>query len=189
MYGILLALRAHGWTRDLPADNPLMPKATSDFPAYNFLLPGYNVRPIELTAAIGRIQLGKLNGMIEVRRENRHQFAEMMKNHPSFTIQTEKHGRGSWFAFPMYLKKGSVSERDRLFRVLRDDGIESRMVTGGSFLKHPMAKFFETSTVNGTPVADMVHDNGIFVGNHDFALSSQIKKLDQSLSRFEKSAR
>lgn len=187
MYGILLALRAHGWTRDLPADNPIMPKATSSFPAYNFLLPGYNVRPIELTAAIGRVQLPKLQGMIDGRRKNRRKFEEILSKYPNLVIQREKYGKGSWFAFTMYLKKGNSQERDRLYEVLRQNGIESRMVTGGSFMRHPMAKFFEgISTNGGTPVADMVHDNGVFVGNHDFPLDEQLKRLDEALAKFHK---
>ncbi|MEK7356743.1 MAG: aminotransferase class V-fold PLP-dependent enzyme [Bdellovibrionota bacterium] len=106
LYGICLALRAHGWTRDLPATNPLMPKKTSDFPAYNFLLPGYNVRPIELTAAIGRSQLKKLSSSIESRRVNASRYAEVMSRHPNFIIQNEKHGKSSWFAFTMVMQNG-----------------------------------------------------------------------------------
>ncbi len=186
MYHLCLALRAHGWTRDLPSHSSILPKSESNFPAYNFLYPGYNVRPIEMTAAIGRVQLKKLGEMVKVRRANAKKFRAMMSKHPKFIIQQEKHGEGSWFAFTLVLPKGHRKERDRLYEVLRDGGIESRMVTGGSFLRHPMAEFYDLSSSGGTEVADRVHDCGVFVGNHDFNLEPQLEKLDKCLSLFEK---
>jgi CDP-6-deoxy-D-xylo-4-hexulose-3-dehydrase len=49
------AMRAHGWTRDLPEDTPVYQRKSNDhFEAYRFILPGYNVRPLEIEAAIGR---------------------------------------------------------------------------------------------------------------------------------------
>ncbi len=186
MYHLCLALRAHGWTRDLPEHSSLLPKKTSNFPGYNFLLPGYNLRPIELSAAMGLVQLAKLPTMLKERRKNAERFKSMMKQHPQILIQDERHGQSSWFCFTMLLPKGFNKQRDRLYEVLLEDGIESRMITGGSFLKHPMAEYFDLSSDGGTPVADYAHDCGVFVGNHDVALSSEIEKLDRSLKRFEK---
>ena len=36
---------------------------------FNFIFPGYNVRPIEMEAAIGREQLKKLSGFLEKERK------------------------------------------------------------------------------------------------------------------------
>lgn len=186
MYHLCLALRAHGWTRDLPAGSPLLPRTKSAFPAYNFLFPGYNVRPIEMSAAIGSVQLKKLPAMVKERRSNYKKFQAMMKNHPKFTTQREKYGEGSWFAFTLILPAGHGEQRDLLYEALKEAGIESRMITGGSFMKHPMAEFFELSSDGGTEVADLVHDCGVFVGNHDFNLDPQLAQLDKCLTQFEK---
>src|SRR5262249_51476756 len=65
------SIRAHGWTRDLPAQSPLFERRHSDhFEAYRFILPGYNVRPLEMSGAIGREQLKKLPRFTAKRREN-----------------------------------------------------------------------------------------------------------------------
>ncbi|MGE4131811.1 MAG: DegT/DnrJ/EryC1/StrS family aminotransferase [Bdellovibrionales bacterium] len=185
-YELLLALRAHGWTRDLPSQSARIPKAPSDFPAYVFLYPGYNLRPIEIMAAIGNVQIRKLPEMVVQRRENGKKFLNMMKSHPKFTVQEERHGESSWFAFTMMLQKKDSAQRDRLYQVLKDGGIESRMITGGSFFKHPMAEFFDVSARSATPVADHSHDAGVFVGNHDIPLDTQLERLDQQLRKFEK---
>ena len=54
LYELTKSLRAHGWVRDLPEDSIIYEKREDDFyEAYRFILPGYNVRPIELSGAIG----------------------------------------------------------------------------------------------------------------------------------------
>src|SRR5262245_41510092 len=47
-------IRNHGWTRDVPAGSDLF-EARGDgfFEAYRFILPGYNVRPLEMCGAVG----------------------------------------------------------------------------------------------------------------------------------------
>ena len=61
LYQIMLSLRAHGWTRELPKNNKVCNKdSENDFmELFKFVLPGYNVRPIELEGAIGIEQLKK----------------------------------------------------------------------------------------------------------------------------------
>ena len=52
---------ADGWVRNLPDDSVIYDKRGDDFyEAYRFILPGYNVRPIEMSGAIGIEQLKKL---------------------------------------------------------------------------------------------------------------------------------
>ena len=62
LYHILLSLRAHGWTRNLPKHNKITPPKSDDpfEESFRFVLPGYNVRPLELSGAIGVEQLKKL---------------------------------------------------------------------------------------------------------------------------------
>ena len=59
LYHILLSLRAHGWTRNLPKFNHVCGEKSDDqfVESFRFVLPGYNVRPIEMEAAVGSEQL------------------------------------------------------------------------------------------------------------------------------------
>lgn len=76
LYQILLCLRAHGWTRSLPNKNLIFKKSVKDqfYELFNFILPGYNLRPLELSAAIGIEQLKKLPILIKSRRKNAAYF-------------------------------------------------------------------------------------------------------------------
>ena len=83
-------MRAHGWTRDLPADTPALRAPVADhFEAYRFILPGYNVRPLEMEAAVGLEQLKKLPAMTAARRRNLALFQELFDGDDRFIIQRE----------------------------------------------------------------------------------------------------
>src|SRR5262249_32488880 len=98
------AIRSHGWTRDVPPDSYLHDGRRHDafFDAYRFVVPGYNVRPLEMSGAIGLEQLKKLDRSIEIRRANAARFVELFEGDPRFIIQREN-GRSSWFSFTMIL--------------------------------------------------------------------------------------
>ena len=71
LYHVLLSLRAHGWTRNLPQKNHVANKSDDWFEeSFRFVLPGYNVRPVEMSGAIGIEQLKKLPLFLKQRREN-----------------------------------------------------------------------------------------------------------------------
>ena len=79
LYELMKSMRAHGWVRDLPEDSPIYEKRADDFyEAYRFILPGYNVRPLELSGAIGVEQLKKLPVMTAARRKNWALFQELL---------------------------------------------------------------------------------------------------------------
>jgi len=89
------AIRNHGWARDLPADSTLGTRQDDPFfEAYRFVLPGYNVRPLEMAGAVGVEQLKKLDAMIAIRRANAALFVKLFKDDPRFIIQRE-HGVSS----------------------------------------------------------------------------------------------
>ena len=64
VYHNLLCLREHGWTRRLP--NSKFYKKSINYEDYNFVLPGFNLRPTEINAAIGLVQLKKLNNLLNL---------------------------------------------------------------------------------------------------------------------------
>jgi len=176
------SLRAHGWTRDLPPDSPVFKKTGSDFyEAYRFILPGYNVRPLEIEAAIGREQLKKLPGFTARRRENLALFQRLIGSDERFIIQREN-GKSSAFAFTIILNPACNLDRHRVFEALKRADIGYRVITGGNFLRHDVIKHYDYDVVGGAvPNADIAHDHGFFVGNHPHDLTAQITRLAEVL--------
>jgi CDP-6-deoxy-D-xylo-4-hexulose-3-dehydrase len=172
------SLRAHGWTRDIPHDSPLYHRTAADhFEAYRFILPGYNVRPLEIEAAVGLVQLAKLPDMTAKRRANLALFQSLFGNDERFIIQRE-YGTSSSFSFTVILNPRYRPDRTSVFAALTRARIGFRIITGGNFLRHDALKYFDYDVVGGsTPNADIAHDYGFFVGNYPFDLTEQLHRL------------
>ncbi len=173
------AIRNHGWARDLPADSVLNRDQKLDdpfFEAYRFVVPGYNVRPLELAGAVGREQLKKLDAMLAMRRQNAAHFVNLFKDDSRFIIQRE-HGSSSWFSFTLILNPTANVDRVHLMSVLRDADIQFRMITGGCFPEHSAVKFFDYEIVGGILNARIAHERGFFVGNHPRDITAELDQL------------
>ena len=182
LYHILLSIRAHGWTRNLPKENLVANKSDDWFEeSFRFVLPGYNVRPVEMSGAIGLKQLKKLPSFLKKRRENANLFVNLFKNHPDFIIQKEIE-KSSWFGFSLIIKPGSKRKRNEVINILEKNKVEYRPIVTGNFVKNDVLKYFDYSIHKKLKNADHLHDNGFFVGNSHEELSKNIKFLKKILS-------
>lgn len=181
---LLRSMRAHGWTRDLPAGSPLFePRADAHFEAYRFILPGYNVRPLEMAGAIGREQLKKLPAMTAQRRNNLALFQNLFAGDDRFILQREN-GKSSSFSFTVILNPQRGIDRNRVFDALRQADIGFRIITGGCFLRHDVIRHYDYEIVDGAvPNADLAHDRGFFVGNFPCDLTAQLTRVREVLDR------
>jgi CDP-6-deoxy-D-xylo-4-hexulose-3-dehydrase len=161
-YQMLLCLRSHGWTRHLPKDNVLNAKVGP----YEFIYPGYNVRPIEMQAAIGIEQLKKLPKFVEQRRENAEGFKEVAKR-KGWRIQKEV-GKSSWFAFAIL-----SDDIEEVKQELTAKGVEHRPIVAGNFVRSASIKHYDYEA-GPLPNADYVHTNGIYIGNHHLPIDWSI---------------
>ncbi len=182
-YHLALSLRAHGWTRDLPASTNLYEKKSDDFfEAYRFILPGYNARPLEFSGAVGIEQLKKVDQMLAIRRQNAKVFTETFQNDDRFIIQKEN-GESSWFSFTIILNPKYKINRTSVLQKLKDNGIDFRIITGGNFLRHDVINHINHEVVGKVENADLAHDNGFFVGNFPYDIKEQIKNLYNILNQ------
>lgn len=183
IFELAKSMRAHGWVRDLPADSILYRRAGDDFgEAYRFILPGYNVRPLEISGAVGRVQLAKLPAMTTARRKNWLLFQRLFAGDNRFIIQREN-GKSSAFCFTIVLAPDLGVDRDRVFAALREEAIGFRMITGGCIVRHDVIRHYDYETLDELPNACCAHDRGFFVGNHPFDLTPQIERLRDVLDR------
>ena len=180
LYHILLSIRAHGWTRNL-LKNFVANKAIIVEESFRFVLPGYNVRPVEMSGAIGLKQLEKLPSFLKKRRENASLFVALFKDHPDFLIQKEI-GKSSWFGFSLIIKPGSTKKRKDVIEILEKNKVEYRPIVTGNFVRNDVLKYFDYTIHNKLINADHLHDNGFFVGNNHDDLSKNIKFLKKILS-------
>ena len=179
LFHILLALRAHGWTRNLPKNNLVCAEKSEDpfVESFRFVLPGYNVRPLEMSGALGIEQVKKLPALITERRNNGAKLQQVMANHPDLLIQKEI-GASSWFGFSLVIRPGSQLTRPALLEKLGAEGFECRPVVAGNFAKNEVVKYFDSEVHGELRNADHIDRNGLFVGNHHYPIYEAIAALE-----------
>jgi len=179
LFHILLALRAHGWTRNLPKNNLVCGEKSEDpfEESFRFVLPGYNVRPLEMSGALGIEQVKKLPVLITERRKNGAKLQQAMANHPDLLIQKEI-GASSWFGFSLVIRPGSQVTRPALLEKLGSEGFECRPVVAGNFAKNEVVRYFDSEVHGELRNADHIHHSGLFVGNHHYPINEAIAALE-----------
>ena len=181
LYHILLSLRAHGWTRNLPKENRVSNKNDNWFEeSFRFILPGYNVRPLEMSGAIGIEQLKKLPKFLEQRRKNSKLFVELFRDHKDFIIQKDT-DNSSWFGFSLIIKPTSKLIREEVVEKLQKKNIDCRPIVTGNFTRNEVMKFFDYEIHEKLKNSDLLHDNGFFVGNSHVCLNKEINYLKKVL--------
>jgi CDP-4-dehydro-6-deoxyglucose reductase, E1 len=168
------SLRAHGWTRDTKSGD-LSNLADNDFQkSYEFILPGFCVRPIEFMGAIGSVQLAKWPAMLQYRQSNAVYFMQRAEEfRHDFRVQETKATSSSWFGFSIILN--DKYDRDEIIQILKNNNIESRPIVAGNFTKQPVIS--KLNHVNGNsdfPNSDRLHYQGFFIGNDSKNIKHEI---------------
>ncbi len=182
IYHILLALRAHGWTRNLPKQNRITTDKSDDpfTEAFRFVLPGYNLRPLEMSGALGLAQLRKLPMIVRERRNNAERFLQIMKQFPYLRTQKEI-GESSWFGFSMIVEPDANVSREHLISALTAANVDTRPIVAGNFAKNEVLKWFDYTIAGDLTNAERIDDAGFFIGNHHYPLDSEFSTLDDAL--------
>ena len=142
------SMRAHGWVRDLPNDSPLYKKTGNAFnDNFIFATPGYNVRPLEMSGAIGLEQLKKWDQIMEVRLKNKEHFFSLFDNKPWCRVQREV-GESSWFTFGVVLDGELEGRRTEVIKALTEAGIQTRPLASRNFLLQPVLKDLDFIKIN-----------------------------------------
>jgi CDP-6-deoxy-D-xylo-4-hexulose-3-dehydrase len=161
----LRSLRAHGWCRDLPDNNSIYKKTGDAFKdSFTFVTPGYSVRPLEMSGAIGSVQLQKWPDMKRKRVDNAIYFQNKFKDLLGIRIQKEI-GSSSWFGFSIILEDHLQGKRDLLVEKFKENKIECRPIVAGNFMKNPVIDYLTFIDNKDYQNSNYIHDNGLFIGN------------------------
>lgn len=183
LYQELTSLRAHGWTRELPEKNLVHDKTGDRFDdLFRFVLPGYNVRPIEMSGAIGIEQIKKVPALIEGRRRNAAYFTEKFAGLETVRLQRET-GESSWFGFSLVLEGALAGRRAEVAGALEAAGVEARPIVAGNFARNPVMRYLDAVVPDSLPAADKVHFDGLFVGNHHYPVEAGIDLVHETLAK------
>jgi CDP-6-deoxy-D-xylo-4-hexulose-3-dehydrase len=175
LYDLLRSARSHGWIRDSARIN--------NYPSYEdkhyvFDMLGYNLRSTNINAAIGLVQLKKIDEFIKIRLKNHKYFLEKIKD-TGLGYQRVNLDETSSFCFALIFK--DRKERNFVLKELLSKGIESRPIVAGNLARQPVFKKMHVK-MDKTPMADLIDDCGIYIPNNQFITSEKIDYMLESIN-------
>ena len=181
-YLLLKTLRAHGWDRDISKH-----KQTKNF---NFINSGFNLRPLEISAAIGLSQFKRLKKMMAVRAFNRNMLINSIKKSVNWNNQFNffypfKNVKPSWFGFPILLNPKFINKKEKFLNFLNKNNVETRPIISGNFVNQPAIKLYNINFNKKKLInSNQIDKRGFFIGLPTIKLSNKkIKILTELLLR------
>lgn len=169
---LLRCLRSHGWSRE-QSDRAHIEQANPGIdPRYLFVNLGYNVRPMEIQAAFGFEQLGRLDAMNAHRKNNVRRLREAFCCHPLWNGQllfpTSPGGlEPCWFGFPFLIAETVPFDNRAFTRLLLDRGIDTRPIVSGNMALQPAMRLLPVDlSLAPFDGAQRIHDRGVYIGCH-----------------------
>lgn len=186
----LRSMRSHGWSRDRYDVSTWNKRVSNNDSKFLFVSTGYNVRPMEIQAAIGSLQITEIDSFVGKRREIARRVYQALVGTGLSVIgerafQNEESSRSnSWMLIPIQVKGVNVAERKkRILEKLESLEIETRPVLTGNFLSQPAIQRITRNSVDPKSfiVATEITESAFLVGAHHDLTEEQITFLCSSL--------
>ena len=163
-------------------ENTKYPKLPKDQnPRFIYEKIGYNLSPLELQAAMGRVQLRKVEKIKKLRKRNfDYLYKELSKFNELIMPTWIKGADICWFGFPISVKSG----RPELIKWLDKKGIETRTMMAGNITRHPA---FANSKyrISGTlKEADWILEHSLWFTTHPRYSPKELSYIVKTFQEF-----
>jgi CDP-4-dehydro-6-deoxyglucose reductase, E1 len=191
----LKSLRAHGWVRDRSDASYWKEQHPELDPRFLFISGGYNVRPTEIQAAVGRVQLHKLDEMLAAReRLARRVHDWTARSAPwlrlvgadrlgapgsAFDRRQRTH---SWMTLPFVLDEAAPVDIQTVKETLEESGVETRPMIAGNLSRHPAIRQFTTRSADTLSRCDALLTQGFMIGCHPAPAPGSMETLERALA-------
>lgn len=182
LYDLMRIKRSHGFARESLSFNTYAEQHPDIDRQFLFMTDGYNFRNHEICAVLGSSQLKRLDEMIKIRRENFDRFTMILTKFEHLFYPISHARTNSNFCFPFICRsKEIMSVMKAIFKY---QGIEYRPVVSGNLLRQPFLKDYKIET-EGPHVADLIHDQGVYIGNSHFVTRNDLDFLEKTLEKID----
>lgn len=180
---VLRMMRSHGWSRASNNRRFYESQAPMIDPRFFFATTGFNLRPTEINAAIGRIQFTKLNRFNGRRNIVARVWNDRFANNRFFKpMQITPGTDPAWFGYPVICT--DITTRNNLKSHLEVARIETRPIVSGNIRRHP-AMVWAPNYVSGTlEGADTVTDRGLMWGLHPNMTHDDVQYVIKTVEAF-----
>ncbi len=175
---LFILKRSHGLARELHPSKHQKYKDMYPGIDFNFLFVthGYNFRNTELHAVLGIEQLKHLDNYIHIRNENHQHYLEVIEPIKDKLYMVENPGISS-FCLPFIFR--DKQNKKILRKALIEHNVESRPIISGNLLVQPC--FAQYGNYQDFHNAQIVQENGIYIGNNQFVNAERLGILSDIL--------
>lgn len=152
---------------------------------------GYNLKPLDIQAAIGRQQLRKLNAFGAARRANHARFRQALAAYEEYLIlpRATLHSDPSWFGFLITVRDGAPFTRAQFVSHLESRRIQTRQLFGGNLLRQPAFQNINHRVVGELTNTDKIMNDAFFIGVYPGLTSAMLDYVEASFHDFFQSLR
>lgn len=149
---------------------------------------GFNLKPIEIQAAIGLEQLNKLPEIKKIRIQNFKKLYNIFSKYKdSFYLPVkEPKSDPNWFVFPLTIRENAKFNRNKICYFLEEHKIQTRPYFAGNLLLHPAYKHLRPNAVKDFPIATYVTINTFFLGVSPNLTEEKINYIEEIVTKFFK---
>jgi CDP-6-deoxy-D-xylo-4-hexulose-3-dehydrase len=148
---------------------------------------GFNLKPLDLQAAIGLVQLKKLEEIIKIRKKNFNRLYQIFSKYDKvfhLPKATEK-SDPSWFAFPLTIRDRIYLKRNEFTMYLEDNKIQTRNYFGGNVLLQPAYEgIYSGNAKNDFPVSTKVTTDTFFLGTSPVITDEQLDYIETVVNNY-----
>tara|TARA_B100000700_G_C15062474_1_gene866802 strand:- start:5929 stop:7230 length:1302 start_codon:yes stop_codon:yes gene_type:complete len=183
---LMKSIRSHGWTRGIDFDMSSVDNIDLLDPTFLFLNIGYNLRLSDPQAAMGYVQIKKLDDYVKSRSKNANLYLNGVSNSSILskyitTQAVNPKAKSSWFGFPILLQDLRAQQVKLLRSKLLNKGIETRPFLAGDFTKQPVNKKYKFIRYTKLNNIDIFHNLSFALPCHQGLTSEQIRYVCESL--------
>ncbi len=149
---------------------------------------GYNMKPIDLQAAMGLVQIKRLPEIIEKRKKNHRRLCEIFSKYEDCFIvpKATENSDPSWFAFAVTIKDGAKFKRKDIVDYFETNLIQTRPYFAGNIMLQPAYEGMmdAASVVKNFPNARKVTTDTFFLGTSPVITDEQLNYIETTLDNF-----
>ena len=145
---------------------------------------GYNLKPLDIQAAIGVAQLDKVDSFIAARKKNFEILNENFKKYEKYLILPEKRGDPSWFGYLITVKEDTPFTKKELVAYLEKHKIATRELFGGNLLRQPAYQGINCRVVGELKNTDLIMNNAFFIGVYPGLTEEQLAFVNKTVDTF-----
>ncbi|HLN27173.1 MAG TPA: lipopolysaccharide biosynthesis protein RfbH [Gemmataceae bacterium] len=147
---------------------------------------GYNLKPLDVQAAIGRQQLHKLDAFVAARRAHHARLLACLAPYRDYLHlpQATPFSEPSWFGLLITVRESAPFNRADLVQYLEQRQIQTRQLFGGNLLRQPAFQNVPHRMIGSLSNTDKIMNDSFFVGVYPGLTGPMLDYMEEVFADF-----